>query len=276
MEVAIYADPSPKAMLSEKFGGIHDRVADLGRVDALHVNVHSSKGVWRYTEQQWADLVAMYYNFRCRPVAWPNPATWSTEDKHRLMRMVEVAHAIPVFDLEHQWLKADPVEDVLLDRDFPFARITTHLNHPIVTQKRLIARQSGGLEVQALSVDSRGGKGVRWGSDLAPGPMQAEAIRRGTEARGAHRDAPIGPKAHPVFITLPAYKQANFLPSKAKAGIIPPKPKGTMTVALNACLHPQVLGVSYWSLKHILKNDYAYEFIRDTLPAMLKDRPLAW
>lgn len=249
MEVAIYADLTPVQMLASK---TRTFLGGLTRLDALHVNFHSSRNTWRYSEPEWERVVDAYPFLRLRPVAWPR-AEWSGEDYARLDAAARYAQQGPVLDLEHQWLRATEEDDARLAAVFPGARITTHLNHPIVTKKRPIARLTKGLEVQALSVASRDGHPVSRNDVLAPPWMQVQARIRGVAAR-------VGP----VFLTLPAYNQ-KFSYGATEA----------MTLALDGARHSQVLGVSYWSLRHIMRNAYAQTFLR-RLPHLLEQPPSKW
>jgi hypothetical protein len=258
VEVAIYADVTPKQLMSTQ---VRDVLASFERLDALHVNVHSSTGKWRWDSVQWMDAVNAF-PLRLRPVGWPKPGEAGAEAVRQLNAWGRDADTFPVLDLEHQWLKAPMVADHMIVRASPEARITTHFNHPIVRadrgRGRLVARTAGSLEIQALSVSKRDGKPVPLGSPLAPPQMQLATAAMHSKIRdttgGRERAGGDG-----AYITLPAYKQVGF-------GV---QPIDAMRAALSACVEAGAAGVSYWSLRHVLKNQYALRFIRDVLPELV-------
>ena len=247
-ELAIYCDLTPKQMVSDEVRAL------LGSLPFTHYfcSVETSKGVRKYDRNDARRVAAAYPGKFCCPVAWP-AEQFTREYIEWLWQLHDAGlqGGYMVLDLEHQYKGvADAWEHALMREFEGLGRVTTHTGHPIVQHpdKYPSGRLAYHLEVQALSVAKRDGKDIPPESRLASGHLQRLAVRLGKATNG------LVP-----HLTLPAYGQTHQ----------PGGPIAAMSLQLQTALDEGCPGVSVWSLKHFLRNDYAVEFWRDHAPVLI-------
>jgi hypothetical protein len=219
--------------------------------------VDDSDGDPRWNASQIGGLVGeLCRHCEVRPVFWPRPI-WSRAYSTHVRRILDRTGLPPVFDVEHhatgrqdRTRLAHTIESAMAtgsahEQDYI---VSTHPWHPEATPKRLVGIGER-LEVQAYST---GTAVEKVGDRGRPGEMQRWAFSRGLAAAN-----------EPPDLALACYGQTALSPA--------PEQGFHMLVALREALSLGVRTVSYWSLKHVLRNSYALPFLRDSMRSILAE-----
>lgn len=240
MRVEVYADLTPARLLADD---TVRRVAALSRtaggaVDGLRVMVDDSRGRPRFSVERFEETVRAYgaAGFGVRAVHWPTVGLWDEASWDRVASMREASNLPAVFDLEHN--ANSPRERASLAAGFreyvpTDSIITTHPGHPLARCLHPVFREYP-LEVQAYSTETSGER---------PGAWQHELLLRYPEVEG---------------MALAAYGQTRAARDMTA--------EFAMLTAYRACLNDGISTVSYWSLRHVLANRYAYRFLSSPKP----------
>lgn len=185
--------------------------------------------------------------FEVRCVFWPR-AGYSDEYRSWVCDCAAATNWGAVYDVEGQAKGATTRLRLALQLDRIVSNhdiLTTHPGHPEATAKAVVMLSSV-PEIQALSTTSNVKRATY--KLAGPGNLQRRARKR-IDARS---------KTKP-WMTLPLYGQSGF------AG----HPHESLETAFRAAIESDIEGISLWSAKHLIRNEYAQTFLRDRLPEII-------
>ena len=239
MKIELYCDVP--ARLHEK--ETQDIIRECG-FTGIRVSVDKADGSPLIEPAEFKEIGKLYPMLRRRAVFWC-PYNFDVAYCRRLWSFREYGDI--VYDVEHQATSFE--ERACLAQRMgpaPGGIITTHPVHREASSFALVGtREMFRREIQALSTSTAI---KRFGANYRPGQCQRHAFRR---VQSAGETDP--------WLVLPLYAQ------QALGGV------KSMETAFRAARELGVQKLSYWSLKHLLKNTYAKDFFVDVLPRLMED-----